>query len=452
MGILAWLRGQPNVSGDEPAETREFLGGSFLPYDYILPPGLNVSGSEDALRISTVWACVNLITNHIATMPFETFKRDPGGVPRLVSPRPALIDRPHPEISRVDWLTQVQASLLLRGNSYSLVVGRDPYGRPTALLPVDPNLVTCNDDMSQPADYRLSGRPVADSAMVHIRGLTLPGRRKGLSVVSHARTTMGASLATDHFASQYFAEGLAPSGVLSTDDDLDPTDADDLARAFESRHGRSRRPVVLTSGLKWQPLSISPEESQFLATREYQVHDICRLFGVPPHMVGATDKTTSFGAGIQAMNTSFHSLAVQPWLVRLEVALTDLLPRGQYVKCNVSSILRGTVTERYAAYSTALGMGLMNVDEMRALEELPPLPNGLGQTFYVSNLLTAVGTAPDVVDPDDADEPLNSESEVAKPVGDALATGPNSDSPGPDVDSGQSIDPLLTIEPSGASD
>lgn len=438
MGVLSWLRGPA-----PRAEAREYLGGSFLPFDYIVRPGMEVSGVDEALRISTVWACVNLIANHIATMPYEAYRRDARGVPSVVTPRPRLIDKPHPDLNRVDWLTMVMTSLLLHGNAYLAIVDRDLSGYPTALLPLDTGQVTVNGKDGRAA-YTIGGKPVDAADLIHIRGLTQPGRFVGLSVIDHARTTMGASLATDRFASEYFSEGMAPSGVLQVADDLDPADADELARGFESRHGRSRRPVVLTMGTEWKPLSVSPEESQFLATREFQVHDIARLFGVPGHMIGALDKTTAFGAGIQALNTSFHMLTLQPWLVRLETALTDQLPRGQYVKAVTASMLRGTVTERYAAYSVALANGLMCIDEMRALEDLPPLPDGQGAVFYVPSLLVPAAKALETENPDDTDAELDNGRD--DPTDDGTPTGPNGTAPAPVAPTdapGQILDPAI---------
>lgn len=390
-------RAQLGIRGVSCApEAREYLGAAFLPYDYIARPGLEISGSDEAMRASAVWACVDQISTTIATLPYEAYRRDAQGISRLIMPRPRIIESPHPDMSRVDWLTQMMVSLLLRGNAYGLVVGRDWMGFPSTILPLDPGTVSVTGGYKQPITYRVNGQLVSKEDMLHIRGITMPGKWLGLSVIDHARTTIGASLATDRFANEYFSEGLAPSGVLEVADDLSAEDADQLSRDFEARHGRSRRPVVLTNGAQWKPMSITPEESQFLATREFQVVDIARLFHVPAVMVGATEKSTSFGAGMAALMAAYDRMCIGGWLVRIETGLTSLLPRGQYVRGNTAALTRGTAAEQMALLNQGISAGIWSRNECRAMLDLPPVDGG--DVYYVSNLLVPAAGQADLLD------------------------------------------------------
>lgn len=331
--------------------------------------GANVN-TESALRISAVWACVSLIASSIASLPLDAYRRATDARVE-VKPRPRLLDRPHPDIATIDWLTQVVMSLLLRGNAWLLVVDVDSLGHPTALLPLDPALVQVRHD----GTVTIGGKEVQPGDLRHIRGLSWPGKVEGLSVISYARQTLGLSLATEEFGARFFSEGTQPSGVLSTEEDVSPEDGKAMLDAWESSHSRrSRRPALLTSGITWTPMSITPEESQFLETRRFSVEDVARLFGVPPHMIGAVDKSTSWGTGIEQQTHGFVTYTLRPWLTRLESALTDMLPRPQFVRFNLGALLRGTATERYTAYQMAVDTGWLQIDEIRALEDLPPLP------------------------------------------------------------------------------
>jgi HK97 family phage portal protein len=128
--------------------------------------------------------------------------------------------------------------------------------------------------------------------------------------------------------------------------------------------------------LKWRQISISPNESQFLETRQFQRSEIAMLFGIPPHMIGDTEKSTSWGTGIEQQSIGFVTYTLRPWLTCIESVLSNLLPRGQYAQFNVDALLRGDQKGRYEAYLQARNAGWMNVNEIRELEDRAPIPNG----------------------------------------------------------------------------
>jgi HK97 family phage portal protein len=152
-------------------------------------------------------------------------------------------------------------------------------------------------------------------------------------------------------------------------------------RAWISSHGGRRRPAVLSGGFKWKAIQITPEESQFLQTRQFQGVEIAQMMGVPPHMIGIVDRSTSWGTGIEQQSIGFVTYTLRPWLTRIEAAMTEALPRGQFVKFNVDGLLRGDHKSRNEAYRIAIEGGWRNPDEVRALEDLPPIPGGVGAKF-----------------------------------------------------------------------
>jgi HK97 family phage portal protein len=152
-------------------------------------------------------------------------------------------------------------------------------------------------------------------------------------------------------------------------------------RSWISSHGGRRRPAVLSGGFKWKPITITPEESQFLQTREHQSLEACQMLRVPPHMVGIVDKSTSWGTGIEQQSIGYVTYTLRSWLTRIEGQMDRVSPRGQFTRFNVDALLRGDIKARYDAYMVAINSGFANPDEVRALEDMPPIPGGAGQKF-----------------------------------------------------------------------
>jgi HK97 family phage portal protein len=337
---------------------------------------------QRALQLSAFYACVRLLADSIASLPWDSFRKQDGQ--RIeVSPQPSLLARPDPDLTVFDWKHVMVVSLAMRGNFYGLVAERDRLEHPAMIKPLHPDHVRVDRDPTT-GERRvwLGGAqriPVRD--LFHIKAFTLPGAEEGLSPVAMARQSLGLGLAAEAFGAKWFRDGAAPSSVLETDADLNDTQVRRIQQQWIASHGGRRRPAVLSGGVTWKPISITPDESQFLETRKMQVSEIARMFGVPPHMIGDVERSTSWGTGIEQQSIGFVTYTLRPWLTRIESALTDVLPRGQFVKFNVDGLLRGDIKSRYTAYQLALNNGFANVDEVRALEDRPPIPGGLGQKF-----------------------------------------------------------------------
>jgi HK97 family phage portal protein len=222
----------------------------------------------------------------------------------------------------------------------------------------------------------------------------MPGNDYGLSPVQVFAQSIGLALAAEQYGSKWFRDGASPSSVLETDASLDDDQVKRVQRNWITSHGGKRLPAVLSGGFKWKPITITPEESQFLETRGFQVAEIARMFGVPPHMVGDVERSTSWGTGIEQQNIAFVTHTLLPWLTRIEQAFNRITPNGQFVKFNVNALLRGDLKSRYEAYQLALDSGFANPDEVRALEEMPPIPGGLGQKFRQPLNMAPLGYEP----------------------------------------------------------
>ena len=341
---------------------------------------------DNALRLVTVWACVSLIADAVGSLPLDAYRKS-GTIRQVVNPTPTLLTQPNTEQTRPDFVHRVIASMLLSGNSYSVISRRVDDGTPVELTPVSPRHVRIERDPDTKRRVYVvtdgaESQRFSDYQMMHIPLFTMPGNDKGLSPIEYARQAIGLGMATEEFGSRWFGEGANPSSVLETDANLDENQAKILKQRFIEAHGaRNREPAVLSGGVKWRPITISPEDSQFLETRKFQTAEIARLYRVPPHLIGDVDRTTSWGSGIEEQGIGFVTYTLAPILQRIELALSALLPKPQFVKFNVDALMRGSSTNRADFYLKARNAGWMNVDEIREKEDLPPVPDGSGSSF-----------------------------------------------------------------------
>lgn len=367
-----------------------FASRSLIPPPWVDAPqiaGLSVS-DDMALRASAVWACTSLISDAIATLPVDAFRRN-NDARMPIEPAPRLLTDPHAEQDRPDWISRIALSLLLWGNAYGLVLEEDRGGFPTQILPVHPRQVDVQRNrQTGEIEYRLGTNfgepklawPAGD--IWHVRDITLPGEVVGISRLELARQPIGLALAAERFGAQFFGEGAVPSGLIKVPHRLTQEQADRVKLEWERAHNNRRSPAVLAGGIEFEPIQISNESSQFMETRAFQVAEICRIFRVPTHLVGDASQTTVWGTGVEQLGLAFVTYTLQPWLVRLETALSKLLPRPQFVKFNVAGLLRGDVESRFRAYAIGRQQGWLSVNEVRALEDLPPLEReSVGDVF-----------------------------------------------------------------------
>ena len=362
--------------------------------------------AQSALALPAVWACVNLIAGSIASLPLQVFRdRDSGREPARAHPLYRLLhDSPNYDQTALDFWEFMAAALELWGNAYARV-GRT-NGRVSGLFPVNPALPVVSRRKSGAIEYRWSEDGteyvLTDGDMFHIRGFG-GDPLGGMSTLHFGRQTFGLAQAVGRSASTTFANGMRPSGVLSFPEWLKP-DQRDLAetRMVEKFSGAVNvgRPMVLEGGVTYQPLTLKPEDAQMLETQRYSVEEVCRFFGVPPHMVGHTEKSTSWGSGIEQQTLGFVKFTLRRRIKRIEQAIMQQLvtpeerSRGLAVEFNLEGLLRGDSAGRARFYQTMTGIGAMTINEVRALENLPPVPGGDQPRLQMQNVpITEAGNA-----------------------------------------------------------
>lgn len=339
--------------------------------------GVRVS-AETAMNAPAVWACVRLISGAIAGLPLHAYREQ--GDSRTEISLPEWIRHPvpyNPNITRAVHVQQVVTSLLLDGNAFIYVIGEP--NSPRSLRVLDPSTVDIKTDGATETSYVVKGatRTLTPAEVVHIPYQAIPGKERGLNPIDAARESIGLSLAADLFGGSFFGNGATLSGVIEFPEGAEPT-PEELTRLkedFKKKHVGAKKSFsvgALTGGAKWNPNVSSNRDSQFLELREYQVEDIGRMYGVPPHMIGSQKPGAVAYASVEQRNIDFVTHGLQPVIEKLEDAYERVL-RGQrtYFKFNVSGLLRGDVQSRWTAYGVALDKKVVLREEVRAWEDLP---------------------------------------------------------------------------------
>lgn len=351
-------------------------------------------GTESALTVSTVWACVRLIAESSAMLPLVTYRRLPNSGREPAPEHPlydVLHDQPNAEQTAVEWIDQQTTAVLLRGTAYSREVA-GPRGPADQLIPVPPAAVEVRyaaDGAAQLAVRQPGGgrRPLLREDALIVRGLATEDDLvatpvTGRSVITYARETLGLAIATESFGARSFSQGASPRAVIESDDVLAPDRARQIQERFDAAHAglsRAHRTAVLGRGFHVKPFGMTNEDAQFLATRAFQVAEVARWFRVPPHMVGDVERSTSWGAGIEQQTLGFVVFTLLPWLKRWELAIRrDLLiaPRQYFVEFNLNGLLRGDTKSRYEAYAIGRQWGWLSANDIRRLENMNPIDGG----------------------------------------------------------------------------
>src|SRR5215204_3304407 len=322
-----------------------------------------------AMQHSAVWACTNLIAGSISTLPLAAYR---DGDERPLPTLPPILRQPSAGWSFPDFTYAALQSLLLRGNAYGLIVDRAGAG----LLPSQVELLAperVQVEANSRIIWRVDGQEVAPASIWHVKAFTAPGQILGLSPIQHARQAIGLGLAAEKWAAKFFGESAIPSGVLTSDQDIKQERARDLKERWNARHQGNRDIAVLGSGAKFQPVTIAPEEAQFLETTQANIRTIARYFGVQPELIGADSGNSLTYANVERRALDFLTFGLRPWLVRLEVALSALLSSTTTVKFNAAALVRTDLLTRYQAHESAIRAGWKLRSEVRELEDLPPV-------------------------------------------------------------------------------
>jgi HK97 family phage portal protein len=367
--------------------------------------------ATSSLRMSAVWRSTVLISGVAAAVPLHAYQR--GTKHRQDH---ALLDDPHPEMTPLEVWRLSYAHRVLWGDSYAQKL-RNRLGQVKELWPISPWRVL-RVERVKPSDANPGGKQfdvIDDDGVVHqnlttreilhIPGFSADGVR-GMSVIGSAAQGIGLALAAERSAARFFSAGAQLSGVLETEQRLQPEQASALKDRWNARHAgvsNSHDVAVLDSGAKFRPLTMPYKDAQLLESREFSITEMARFFGVPLFLLMETSKSTSWGTGLeqQALGWVTFDLAPQ-WLTPTEQRVTkELLPADRYAKYTVEGLLRADSKARAEFYRVMRELGAYNADEIRDLEDRPPIADGSGQLYWMPANMQTLGAQP----PTDPREP-----------------------------------------------
>ncbi|MCL8047520.1 phage portal protein, partial [Pseudomonas aeruginosa] len=353
--------------------------------------GTSASGKnvtvDKALQLSTVWACVRLLSESVSTLPLKLYRRLPDGSREQAKDHPLfrlLCRTPNAEMTPQRFMLMVVASICLRGNAF---VEKKMIGtRVVALVPLLPQYMRVKREDSGRLKYTYTEngveRVIPENSLMHIRGFGLDGVC-GMLPVTMGREIFGSAMSAEEAAAKVFAQGMQASGILSGDTTLTPKQREDLRASLTAFMGSQNagKIMVAEAGLKYQGITMNPEAAQMLESRSFNVEEMCRWFRVPPFMVGHMDKQSSWASSVEAQNLHFLTNSLRPLLVNIEQEITRCLIGEAdadefFAEFAVEGLLRADSTARAAWYNTALQNGWMSRNEVRRLENLPPIEGG----------------------------------------------------------------------------
>ena len=367
-----------------------------LPWGDSTPPTNGMLGSpvagvtvseKTALAIAAVYACIRLLGDAVATLPFDVYRGE--NEARAKQRKPAVLIQPYSEMLPITWWCQAVTSLILRGNFFGQIISRDTRLYPSQIKPIHPDQVTVRRLSDGSPEWRFCGQVVDPDDVFHIPYLSVPGAITGLNPIQYLRYTLALAHAADLYGGAFFQNSANPSLILEYPGDLEPEEALKLAQTWEATHqgiGQAHLPGVVTGGVTAKAISLSPKDSQFIEARGFSRQEITTLiFGVPPHMVGDVDRTTSWGMGIESQERLFNNSTLSGITTRFKQAFSQdsVTPAGQYVQFDMSERYKSDMLTRFQSYVLARNGGWMNVDEIRAHEGEAPVPDGAGQDYLM---------------------------------------------------------------------
>ena len=358
---------------------------------------------KSAMQIATVYACVRLLAESVAQLPLHLYRYTDSGTGKEMAADhpvyPIIHRQPNPEMTSFTWRETMMVHLLLWGNSYSQII-RDGKNGIISIYPLLPENVEVDRDERGEIYYiyhaytdEAPGEKNKDiifqrEEVLHVPGLGFNGL-VGFSPIAMMKNALGSTLAVEKYGSAFFKNGAQPSGVLEHPGVL--KNPEKIRQNWTDVYGganNAHKVCVLEEGMSYKAISLPPEDSQFLSTRQFGVEEICRIFRVPPHMVQDLQRATFNNIEHMAIEFVMHTL--MPWLIRIEQAIIKDVLVGEekdqlFPKFNVDGLMRGDYKSRMEGYAVAITNGIMSVNDVRKLENMDPLDDADGGNLHLIN-------------------------------------------------------------------
>jgi HK97 family phage portal protein len=361
---------------------------------------------ETALGLTAVFCAINVISRDVASLPRHVYKQLPGGGQEIDPSHraEALIGQldPNEDMGRFRWTQTSMGHVLGRGNGYSEIVRENGY--PVGLELLHPVKTVPKRSASKKLVYELENKKILPAEdVVHFAGMGFDGI-SGYCPITVCRQSMGSGIATEQFGAAFFGNAAVPHGLLKHPKRLSEAAANNLRKTFNQVHQGSQSAhnfAILEEGMDWLNTQVSPEDSQFLQSRQFTVLEVARLFSVPPHKLG--DYSQAHLANVEESNLDYLATTILGWVCMIDDELSRKLltkeeRKTHRIMTDLTALLRGNTAVRTTYYQTMRNMGAMSADDIRVAEGLNPLPAGKGGDLYLVQAqyqpLDQVGKAP----------------------------------------------------------
>jgi HK97 family phage portal protein/HK97 family phage prohead protease len=394
------------IQADRRAEQRVIGGVPWRPWDSPywkfssggpVHPTRAFYGTDKALGLPALYSCTRLIAESIASLPLKIYTRAPGnGGPAVRYRGPSIFDRPSATSNIYDWVYQCLTSLVLHGNAWGLITGRDGYQYPTGIEWIPPDMVQVEDDQQEPWNplrtrVYVYGRLIPNwrEELFHIRAFTLPGRTEGISPLRAFALTVLNGMEAQRYGTDWFAAGGFPPGTFQNNEiEIDATAAAEIRESLTASI-RQRQPLVFGRDWDYKPVVVPPAEAQFIETMQMNATQLAAIYGLPPDRVGGR-RGDSLTYNTVEQSTLQVIEALRPWLVRLETAFFELLPSNRYCRFNADALLKTDLKTRVEIQSQQRAMGLFTIDEIRDEEDREPYPDSAGDEKIPLEVMVAM--------------------------------------------------------------
>ena len=339
----------------------------------------SVSGStksvtnEQAMRLNTVYSCVKVLSDTMATLPCHLYRETAAGKELHYSAplHNLMLNSPNDYQTGAEFFSYVMVNLCLSGNFYGYI-NKTSSGKVVEILPLKTENVSVQQDSQYNVVYVVTfddGKQdvLSPDQILHIRGMSMDGV-SGISPIQYNANSIGAGIDARDYAANVFTNDATPRGVLHTDGILDDDSFENIKQSWNASHGgvsNSHKVAILEQGLKFSPVSLSPQDVQLLDMRKYTRSEICAMFRVPPHMIGDLDRATF--SNIEHQDLAFYKATILPYLMLIEARLNKALlnVNTQCFKFDTSNLLRTDMATRVDTYNTLITAGVMNPNEAR---------------------------------------------------------------------------------------
>lgn len=366
------------------------------------------------MGLPALYAGVKLLSDSAASLPLRVYQElgnaganaGNGYLPHRLWGGPTIFDKPSMIGTFFDWMSQAMVSVLLQGNCWGFITGKDGYGYPTGIewIPPEDVYVLEPRDMQTANPMRgqvyVFGREVQwygpDAEVFHVRGVTLPGRIEGISPLRAFALTWLAGREAQRFGTDWYAAGGFPPGTFQNAEmEVNSAQAAEI-RAQLVTSLRRREPLVFGRDWDYKPVTVPASEAQFIEAMQLNATQIAAILNLPPDRLGGT-RGDSLTYSTAEQSTLQIIEALRPWLVRFEQAFFDLLPRNRFARFYTDALLKTDLQTRMQIYQVQRDIGIRTADEIRAELDLPPLPSGVGAEELPLTTMNAMGTRAGVI-------------------------------------------------------